>query len=76
MDGQIQTANEAILVRNKGIYFRTNSKNEGNRKSKAMFGSGTTENQYTDYGGQGINRFIYKEQGRRYYPTTILRGPL
>ena len=51
MDGQIQTANEAILGRNKGIYFRRNSKNEGNRKSKAMFGSGTTENQYTDYGG-------------------------
>ena len=53
MDGQIQTANEAILVGNKGIYFRGSSKNEGNRKSKAMFGKGNTENQYIDYGKQG-----------------------
>ena len=76
MNGQIQMANEAILGGNKGIYFRVSSKNEGNRKSKAMFGSGNTENQYIDYGEQGIKQYIYREQGRRYYPTTTLIRPL
>ena len=51
---------------NMGIYFRGSSKNEGKSKSKAMFGTGNTENQYIDYDWeQGIKRFIYKEQGRR-----------
>ena len=54
MDGQILTANEAILRGNKGIYFRGSSKNEGNRKSKAMFGTGNTENQYI-IGNRGLN---------------------
>ena len=37
-------------VGKKGIYFKGSSKNEGNRKSKAMFGIGNTEHQYIDYG--------------------------
>ena len=59
--------NEAILGGGggNGIYFRRSSKNEGNRKSKAMFGTGNTENQYINYGEQGIKRFIHREQGRR-----------
>ena len=44
--------NEAILGGNKGIYFWGSSKDEGNKKSKAMFGTGNTENQYIDYGEQ------------------------
>ena len=40
---------------NKGIYFRGKSNDEGNRKSKAMFGTGNTEDQYTDYDDQRIN---------------------
>ena len=68
MDGKIKTAYEAILEGNKGIYFWGSSKNEGNRKSKALFGTRNTENQYDDFGEQGIKRFIYRGQGRRYYP--------
>ena len=70
MDGWTHSyGNEAILGRggvgNNGIYFRGSSKIEGNRKSKAMFGTGNTENQYINYGEQGIKRFIHREQGRR-----------
>ena len=52
MNRQIQMANEDILGE---------TKMRGTGKQRQYFGTGNTENQYTDYGEQGIKRFIYRE---------------
>ena len=78
MDGQIQTANEAFLGGGgQGYLFQGKFKNEGNRKYQrqlAIIGTGNTENQYIDYGEQGIKRFIDMEQGRINYPHHYPEG--